>query len=225
LHGTNLALALVRHSLASALLTGLVTGCASAEQAISQVKQDSAKLFNTAPVPASERPAPAAGSGIAGSELDGIFKKFPITNDQHPEQYPRAAITITSVSPSTFRTGGSSSAECISFDVRLWSSATKSQLFKDMKMCAPQRSRDVPFYTLLTWPRRGGEPGNSGAVRTDGPRRPATNFPTDAALVDAWFDSPSSRGINFIGSILYQMGYDWAQPGEARVWIVSVPKN
>jgi hypothetical protein len=216
------------------LLAGVVavasvtSGCASVEQTIAQVKESASAALGggstTATAPATPPATLPASRGISGTELEGVFKKHPITNNQQPQLYPRAAITITSASASIFRGAPVAGDECITFDVRLWTSAAQDKSFKNLQMCAAQRSKDVPFVSLNTWP--GWRPAlqNSGAVRGDGPQRPATNFPTDPAVVSAWFDRPS-RGIYFIGSILYQIGYDWMQPGEARAWFVSAPLN
>ncbi|HEX6706084.1 MAG TPA: hypothetical protein VF169_15085 [Albitalea sp.] len=205
------------------LASSLAAGCSSMEQTVAQLKDGIATAVSQPPA-AAQPTAQPGDHGISSTELDGIFKKFPITSSQQPQQFPRAAITITSATPSIFRGNAPRGDECITFDVRLWTSSTQSKSFKDLKMCAAQRSKDVPFVSLNIWPGQSGALQNTGAVRGEGPQRPATNFPPDPAVVSAWFDRPS-RGIYFIGSILYQMGYEWTQPGETRAWFVSAPKS
>lgn len=160
--------------------------------------------------------------GIAGSGLDGIFKRFPLAGGATREAFPRAAVTIVSATPSIFTSGRPSVEQCVRFNVRLWTSASASKSFAGLQMCGKDITPDVSFAFLRAWPAEYVVTGSTGEVRTDGPRRPKTNFPTDQRTAGAWFERPSV-GVYFVGSILYQMGYDWDHPGESRLWFVSAP--
>ena len=218
--GNRLFSSVVPVTAACALLLWL-QGCESLDQAVAQTKTaTSAALASLTAMP-TQGGNPGA-PGIAGSELDGVFKRYPLGNST-VGAYPRAAITITTATPSILKPGQATSDQCIRFKVRLWSNATTSKLFDGLQMCAGDKSLGVPFRTLLYWQNHypAGE-DTTGAVRTDGPRRPKTNFPTDPKTAFAWFDTP---GVFFLGSVLYQMGFDWDQPGETRAWFVSAPSS
>ena len=89
-------------------------------------------------------------------------------------------------------------------------------------MCWKDLSKGVPFRTIQLWQGSYVTGETTGALRTDGPVRPKTNFPTDPRVANVWFDS-DKQAIFYVGSILYQLGYDWDQPGEARLWFVAAP--
>ncbi len=166
----------------------------------------------------------ASAPRIAGSDLDGLFKRYLLGTPQSRDNYPRAAITIVSATPSILKLGKATPDQCIRFNVRLWSDAKTSRLFEGLQMCANDKSFGVPFRTLTNWPNTYVTGETTGAVRTDGPARPKTNFPTEPRVATAWFSS-DSPAFFYIGSILYQMGYDWDQPGEQRAWFVSAPDH
>ncbi len=204
------------------LLATSLQGCESVDRAVAQAKTSAVAVLT----PLSSTPVGSnlpSASGIAGSELDGIFKRYPLGNSTL-DSYPRAAIKIVSATPSILKPGSATADQCVRFSVRLWSNATTSKLFDGLQMCAGDKSMGVPFTTLPYWQNQypAGEKA-TGAVRTDGPRRPKTNFPTEAKVAYAWFNT-SAQGFYYIGSILYQLGYDWNQPGEERAWFVSAPR-
>jgi hypothetical protein len=172
--------------------------------------------------------APSNYPTLLQSEAAGLFKRFPISSDTRPETFPRVAVTITAAGPAVFANSSSAPAkaedDCITFNLRVWSSERDSKRYDGLRMCSRDRSRDVPFLTINTWsiqsaPASMGE--TTGNLRGDGPRRPKMNMPGDPTLQRIWvMDRP---GIFFVGSVLYQLGYDWDSPLEGRVWFVSLP--
>ena len=201
------------------MLSASLQGCETVDNAVAQAKSSAAAFL---PPSASASGAATRGPGIAGSELANIFKRYPLGSPQSRDNYPRAAITIVSASAAVLQPGASSADQCVQFNVRLWANAKSSRAFDGLQLCAQDKSSGVPFRTLTYWPRQYLPGDTTGAVRTDGPRRPTTNFPTEPKVATAWF-SERAQGIFFIGSILYQLGYDWDQPGENRLWFVSAP--
>ena len=193
-------------------------GCGSVNQAVTQVKSS----VETALAPSTGASGALAAPGIRGTELVDVFKRYPLGSPQSRDNYPRAAITIVSATPSILRSGPPTADQCIRFNVRLWTDARTSRSFDGLQMCAADKAQGVPFRSLTYWQGQYVPIETTGAVRTDGPKRPKTNFPTEARIASAWFDG---RAIFFLGSILYQIGYDWDQPGEYRAWFVSAPAS
>lgn len=192
-------------------------GCGSVNQAVTQVKSS----VETALAP-STGASGAQAPGIQGTELVGVFKRYPLGSPQSRDNYPRAAITIVSATPSILRPGRPTADQCIRFSVRLWTDARTSRAFDGLQMCATDMAQGVPFRSLTYWQRQYVPIETTGAVRTDGPQRPKTNFPTEARVASVWF-ADQTQAFFFLGNILYQIGYDWDQPGEYRAWFVSAP--
>lgn len=98
---------------------------------------------------------------------------------------------------------------------------------QNLSLCANeayQRAQGVPMYQISSWGRRQYWPGdkNTGAVRGDGPTPPIDLFPAGAQYQNAWLDG-MKNGIFFIGALFTEMGYDWNQVYDKRIWFVSVP--
>lgn len=195
-------------------------GCGSVTQAVVQAKTS----VEAALAPSGSVSGPAARSSIAGTELVGIYKRYPLTGNAARDSYPRAAITIVSATPSIFRLGPALPDQCVGFSVRLWTDARTSKSFDGLQMCAADKLTGVPFQTLFYWRNQPIPIETTGAVRTDGPKRPKTNFPTEAKVANAWLGN-ANQAFYYLGNILYQMGYDWDQPGEYRAWVVSAPDH
>lgn len=204
------------------VLSLLIQGCASVDQAVNQAVNQVKSSVETVLAPPTGVSGTPAAPGIRGSELVDVFKRSPLGSPQSRDNYPRAAITIVSATPSILRPGPPTADQCIRFSVRLWTDARTSRLFDGLQMCATDMARGVPFRSLTYWQRQYVPIETTGAVRTDGPQRPKTNFPTEARVASIWFGE-QNQAFFFLGSILYQMGYDWDQPGEYRAWFVSAP--
>src|SRR5574338_1130589 len=145
---------------------GLLTGCETIEKAAS----DAGIKVTKTPIPAGgsettggreanvSGATSTAGNGapnpIRGTELDGIFKKFPISNSNRPETYPRVALTLKSATPGVFNLRGPSTLapnDCVVFDIRLWPSSKSSKKFENLKMCTDavaKEAQGVAFRTL-----------------------------------------------------------------------------
>jgi len=206
----------------------LFAGCASLDEAGANLK---AELAKAAEKSRAQNGGTAGRKGIAGSELDGIFKKYPITDTRNPERFPRVAITIKSASPGVFASNAVQNTlrdtDCVTFDVRLWKTAKDGQSFNDLVICAREmypKIQNVPMFQIPNWDRRLYWPGdkNSGAVRTEGPTPPGTLFPNGAQYQNAWLDGLTNAKF-FIGAMLVELGYDWNDVHDRRVWIVSAP--
>jgi hypothetical protein len=179
------------------------------------------------------RPGAARGASLIGSEVEGLFRKHPITNSQRPETWPRVAVTIVSATPGVFQTSGvtgtatMAATDCAVFNLRVWTSASESKAHENLRLCYGelyQRLQRVPLYQVPTWGRRGFWRGQqtSGSVRNDGPLPPAEHFPTDAVLQHHWLDR-FQNGLAFVAGALHVLGYDWNDLNDKRVWFVSVP--
>jgi len=179
---------------------------------------------------AAAAPAPNAGNPLRGTELDGIFKKNPISNSQRPEMWPRVAVTIKSATAGVHNFSGPGTLradDCVVFDARLWKSATEDRKFENLRLCAggvAELSKGVAFRTLDLFPRYTFHRGQNttAAQRTEGPTPPFYMFPQDIRSQQEWI--LMARNTKFyLGSILLALGYDWDNDFDRRVWIVGVP--
>lgn len=171
-----------------------------------------------------------AGNPVKGTELDELFKKYPISNSNRPEVWPRVAVTIKSATPGVFNLSGPQTLavdDCVVYDVRLWTSQSQSKRFDNLRMCTEgmlEVSSGVPVRNLTLMPRFTFHLGQNttAARRTDGPVPPFYMFPQDSKSVMVWA-STNQNAIFFLGAILVSMGYDWDNDFDRRLWIVSVP--
>lgn len=172
---------------------------------------------------------------MIGSELDGLLKKYPITNSQRPETWPRVAITVVHAPPSVFKTAGIfgsgtiAASDCVSYKVRVWTDARNGTSYDDLRMCYGelyQRLQGIPMYQVPTWGRREFWRGerNTGSVRGDGPIPPLDHFPSDPQLQNLWLD-PYKNTLAFVAGPLAVLGFNWNDVNDKRVWFVSVPSN
>lgn len=174
-----------------------------------------------------------APASLVGSELDGLYRKYPITNSQRPETWPRVAVTVTRATKGVFETQGIfgkatlMADDCVLLSLRVWRSANDGQTYDNLKLCAGElypRLKGVPMYQVPTWGRRQAWAGeaNTGSVRGTGPTPPASHFPTDAQLQTLWLDNLKNT-IFFVGGVLHVLGFDWNEVADKRVWFVSAP--
>jgi hypothetical protein len=169
------------------VLSVSLQGCESVNQVVAQATT-SATAAMAPSTSATASSNASATPGIASTELAGIFKRYPLGAPQSRDNYPRAAITITSATPSLFQLGRAKADQCILFNVRLWSDAKTSRSFDGLQMSAKDSSFNVPFRTLTYWPNTYVTWETTGAVRTDGPKRPKSNFLTETKVSTAWFN-------------------------------------
>ncbi len=218
-----LALALAVSSLAS------LSGCA--DMKLPDIQMPKLNLPQVSTAGTGGLGGAATRKGIAGTELEGLFSKHPITDSRNPERFPRIAITIHSATPHVYDSHAIQNTltanDCITYDVHLWRSATEDKRFENLTLCANeayQRAQGVPMYQVSTWGRRQYWPGdkNTGAVRGDGPTPPIDLFPAGAQYQNVWLDG-MKNGIFFIGALFTELGYDWNQVYDKRIWFVSVP--
>lgn len=178
-----------------------------------------------------------AGAGVAptyrsmlDTELAGLFRQHPVTDGSKPPLWPRVALSFTSA-PKYATQGGyfnfarPAPGDCVQFDATLWTDATHSRSFTDLKLCADYfgRIQGLQPGPFMLWPARQAWPfdRNSGSVRGSGPLRPVTNAPLDPSS-SGWFKT-GAPFMSFLMATLHQLGYDWNDLNDRRVWVVSVP--
>lgn len=213
-------------SLKAAVLTALA--------AASQGTAANASPAGAAAANAGSRPqARAAGvirNGIRGTELDDIFKKNPVTSTQNPQLWPRVAITIKTATAGVFNLAGAGSLrpdDCVTFDIRLWRSATQGRRFENLQLCVEaveKEARGVAFRNLDLLPRYtvNRAMNSTAAQRTEGPNPPFYVFPQDISAMQGWPMGQTNARF-FLGSILLSLGWDWDNDFDRRLWVVSVP--
>jgi hypothetical protein len=173
--------------------------------------------------------APVANP-LAGTELDGLFKKKPITNSNKPERWPRVAITIKAATAGVHTVEGQGTLrpdDCITFDARLWRSASDSQRFENLRLCTPAvaaLSKGVAYRTLQLFPQYTVPRGenSTAAQRTDGPVQPFQMFPQDIKSQQQWLLGPWNNKF-FLGALFVALGYDWDNDFDRRLWVVTAP--
>ncbi len=225
--------------LAAAVL--LLPGCETMQGAMRQAGQVLAQAAQ-ADQAAAGRPAPGAATaaaatptgavrnGIRGTELDDLFKKSPVTNTQNPQTWPRVAVTVKSATPGVLRLAGAGTLaanDCVTFDIRLWKSATENKRFDNLQLCADavqKEAQGVAFRNLdLLGQYTVHKSMNSTAnQRTDGPNPPFYTFPQDIKSQHGWAMSQQNTRF-FLGAIFLSLGWDWDNDFDRRLWVVSVP--
>lgn len=173
-------------------------------------------------------PQATAVNPLKGTELDGVFKKFPITNSNKPERWPRVALTVKTATPAIIAPMRPqlSANDCMEFDIRLWTSQTESKRFDNLRMCAPAvevLGKGVAFRTINLFPRYTVPSGENSTAsqRTDGPVQPFYMFPQDIQSVQSW--TQGGNGIFYLGAVMIALGYDWDNDFDRRFWVVKAP--
>ena len=176
--------------------------------------------------------AGGGGRSMVGSELDGLFRRHPITNSQKPETWPRVAITITQVAPAAFNYYGVAAStinanDCATYNVTVWTDDKTSKAHDGLRLCYGEiytKLQNVPMFQVPTWGRRQFWPGmaNSGSVRNTGPLPPTDHFPTDPGIPERWLDAHRNTAP-FIAGPLAVLGFNWNDINDKRVWFVRVP--
>lgn len=222
-------------------LTSLLALSACETGTLTSVSNNLSQAYANSLKPAGVNPAGAASAGtntsasaapagnpLAGTELDGLFKKKPITNSNKPERWPRVAITIKAATAGVHSVEGQGTLrpdDCITFDARLWRSATDSQRFDNLRMCTPAvaaLSKGVAYRTLQLFPQYTVPRGenSTAAQRSDGPVQPFQMFPQDIKSQQQWLLGPWNNKF-FLGALLVALGYDWDNDFDRRLWVVS----
>ena len=159
---------------------------------------------------------------LTDTKLKDLFKSYPVTNDENPPAFPKVAIRVTSFSKTLEQWSQQTKSpnECITYTVTLWTDATKSEKFENLRMCAPDLVFDVSFTSVRSpWPVKFNYNENSAQVRNDGPVAPKAPYPTDPVARGLMYGG----GVFYFGSLFLQMGYDWDYPHDTmRVWVSGV---
>lgn len=207
----------------------LVAGCAQIQPALDHTGKALAEAFEKAKGPALT--GGSARNSLAKTELAGVFSKSPITNGNNPERYPRVFVTIKTASKGVFDNQAITSTlqmtDCITFDARMWRNEKESVKAENMSLCGSEvfaLMKDMPALQIPNWGFRQTWPGdkNTGALRNDGPIPPVTFFPNEPNVQVMWMDK-FCNCIFFVGAIMRQLGYNWNDLNDRRLWFVSVP--
>lgn len=223
---------------AAVLLCACIATSASAQSFLERLKAvaAAAAASQAASQPGTQPGTPAAGdptlaaNPLAGTELDKIFQKKPITNSNQPERWPRVAITVKSGSAGVFGIQGQrglGNADCMVLDAKLWQSAGSSKSFENLRLCTPAvetLSKGVAYRTMDLFPRFTVPRGENSTAnqRTDGPNQPFYLFPQDIKSQHQWIMGPWNNKF-FLGALFVALGYDWDNDFDRRLWVVSVP--
>ena len=207
----------------------LASGCAQVQPALQNTGKAVLDAFEKAKGPALA--GGAARNSLASTELAGVFSRNPITNGNNPERYPRVFVTIKTASPGVFKNQAITSTlqmtDCITFDARMWRNEKDSVQAENLSLCGSDvfaLMKDMPALQIPNWGARQTWPGdrNTGAQRTDGPIPPVAFFPNEPHVQVMWMDR-FCNCIFFVGAIMRQLGYNWNDLNDRRLWFVSVP--
>lgn len=204
-----------------------LAGCADMQPMMDKAGKGLADAFEKAKGPA----LTGGGATLAKTELAGVFSKNPITNGNNPERWPRVFVTIKSASKGVFDNQAITSTlqmtDCITFDARMWRNEKDSVAAENMRLCGSDvwtLMKDMPALQIPNWGFRQTWPGdrNTGSNRTDGPTPPVTFFPNEPNVQVKWMDQ-FCNCVFFVGAIMRQLGYNWNDLNDRRLWFVSVP--
>lgn len=218
------------------------TGCATVEQTAREMGIEVKKVpvatgtsaqpagapTAGAATPARAQPPVAAVNPLQGTELDGIFKKNPISNSRNPERWPRVAITVKSATPGVFSMNQQQLGpnDCVTFDARLWTNEKTSKRFENLQVCTPTLQnvlRDKPIRTMDLLPRFTVPwQDTTASRRTEGPVPPFYLFPQDIGSTQGWVLTHMNTKF-YLAGIFVLLGWDWDDDFDRRVWVVSVP--
>lgn len=221
------------------LLGAALSGCESTPGGLGLGEHFRKALVAAAQADGAARPAGGAAPGAAaefaknpleGTELDKIFQKKPITNSNRPERWPRVAITVKAATPGVHSIEGQGTlrdSDCITFDARLWRSATDSQKFENLRLCTPaveRLSKGVAYRTLQLFPQYTVPRGENSTAnnRTDGPNQPFYMFPQDIKSMQQWILGPWNNKF-YLGALFVALGYDWDNDFDRRLWVTTLP--
>lgn len=170
---------------------------------------------------------------LTKTELKNIFSDKPYVKGKPETSWPRVAVTVLK-SPASHKTPSaymrnSNITACYDLEALLWGNAKTSKKYQFGWCFRNDVVYEIPFYQVLGNSTRSInilfdpylEKINTGKKRTTGPNMPRTVLPND--IRHQAFIDMSGHNINeaMIGSIMYQMGFDWLEKQDRRLWFVK----
>jgi len=166
---------------------------------------------------------------LTDTDLNNIFERSPYRKGEAKSSYHRVAITVlrsppkNTPSPSLM---GPKDNPCYDYELVKWSDAKTSKKY-DLKWCfkndtvyeiAHRDSMNTkPILLELDsyWDKI-----NTGRKRTVGPNMPETIMPNDIKHKSFLYGGLGVHEV-FVGSLMFQMGYDWSYTKDRRFWFVK----
>lgn len=163
----------MKHKIGPAVLAlaALFSGCSTlhTQPAWESIKDKTAALSqNLRP---SAQPQKQTSTSLLKTPLLGALSRNPSSDGRTPE-WPKVVITDLEIPADQQNLGRSLSLrpdECIKFNAILWNSASDSQRFDKLRLCADQLPKQSNNF-VLTWKSFSIPGETTGQVRTDGPR-------------------------------------------------------
>lgn len=198
-------------------LAALLSGCSgvNTQTAWESVKDKTARLSQNVRQSTQQQ---RRGTSVLETPLLGALSRNPSKDGQTPE-WPKVVILDLRIPADQLNLGRTLSLrpdECIRFDAMLWKSATASDRFEDVYLCADQLPKQSNNF-VLTWKSFSIPGETTGQVRTEGPTPPFTKLPGNPSM-DQWL--MSQFGLYYLGSLLSLVGYDPDfTPDSRRFWV------
>lgn len=172
---------------------------------------------------------PESYVSIKDTALHGLF-----SSPNNSETFPRVAITVLESPPfhaEMLPMGRNEQHErgCFKLSAVLWRTEKDREDVPEFLWCSHRDiAYGVPMSDVSRWgsyplmPTSPFEKGNTGRNRTDGPGVPETAIPNDLRH-QTYFGGSMYRSYNLfmIGSVLYEMGFDWTYNRDKRVWFAK----
>lgn len=172
------------------------------------------------------------GSALKDTPLQDIFMEAPWDSNLPGDvQWPRVAIVVHDEpafhSDITPHLGGSFQEGCWELSAIIWRSENDSEKVENFMWCTPENvlyevaKRDAGMWFIGTAQLNFEK--NTGSRRTNGPNPPAKAYPSDMKhkrFFKRDFDIDVYNGEMF-AALLYQMGLNWDDSWDRRVWITQ----
>jgi len=174
------------------------------------------------------------GRTLKATALNNIFLDHVFDSKlDKSKQYPRVALTVHS-EPRFHNTQfpllhtERQERGCWSVSAVLWHSSKKSEKVAPFEWCTPKDvAYEVPLGDITYWSLGYASLygyDETGTKRTNGPNPPDKAFPDDVRHKKHFSEtnlSPFTYNGVLIASLIYQMGFDWANKPDKRIWVTK----
>ena len=178
-----------------------------------------------------------SGTATLPPSLQGLFLSAQFNyNISMDSQYPRVALTVLASPPNhaeniimLITQGATVPRACWQLEARVW---TNSNTFNDVQpftVCMPDIVSQIAYSPFTQWamPDRIATipAASTGRTRTLGPVPPDNAFPDDIRYAayygasEGMYPDEGTEEWFMFASVLYDMGFDWHQTSDHRVWI------